>query len=294
MIGIFDSGLGGMSIYERLHRAYPQLDVLYLGDHRNLPYGQRSDEDLYRLTLMGANFLFRSGCSVVILACNTASVSALDRLQAQWLPDVWAGKTLVGVAEPTVRRVRELAIECSARSTTRRVIVIFATPSTINSGFFRRNLNHEGLDVIEVACPSLASTIESGSGVAAIRDNIAVAMEEMRRQLRGRSPSLVVLGCTHYALVERQFRAFLPDAVIVSQSEFMLHEVDAIVSAVKFTAKARYGREHRLFTTGNGVRVSEVATALVRKRRVFEVTTSLDPTFRVTEEKTMDSFETVI
>ena len=103
-VGIFDSGLGGLTVYDAIHKRMPNLDTIYLGDHKHAPYGVRDADDIYRCTTQSVQILFDHGCDLVILACNTASAAALRRMQEHWLTD---DKRVLGVFVPMIEALTE-------------------------------------------------------------------------------------------------------------------------------------------------------------------------------------------
>ena len=125
MIGVFDSGYGGLSILRELRRAIPDADFLYLGDNARAPYGTRSFDLVYRFTLQAVRHLFNSGCHLVILACNTASAKALRSIQQRDLPAIDPTRRVLGVIRPTV--------EALGRASTTGHIGLVGTPGTIAS-----------------------------------------------------------------------------------------------------------------------------------------------------------------
>src|SRR3989344_3512084 len=149
MIGIFDSGIGGLTVLKAIQQKLPPYQLLYLGDTARTPYGNRSPELVYQFTEQAVAFLFGQGCELVIVACNTASAEALRRLQQTWLPGHFPQRRGLGVIRPVAEAVAE---------TTRsgRVGVI-GTRGTINSGAFKRELQalRPDVAVLSQACPLL-------------------------------------------------------------------------------------------------------------------------------------------
>ena len=124
-IGVFDSGFGGLSILKEIRKVMPQYDYIFLGDNARAPYGSRSFTLVYEYTLEAVKYLFSQGCSLVILACNTASAKALRTIQQRDLPNIDNSKRVLGVIRPTVEKVGEISHNGN--------IGIFATPATIQS-----------------------------------------------------------------------------------------------------------------------------------------------------------------
>ena len=131
-IGLFDSGLGGLTIYESIAKRIPHVPIAYLGDNRNAPYGVRDADDVFRLTCGGVERLWRAGCSLVILACNTASAVALKRIQETWLPP---DKRVLGVFVPMIEVLteRRWGDQTPPREVGIKNVALFATPATVAS-----------------------------------------------------------------------------------------------------------------------------------------------------------------
>ncbi len=211
-IGVFDSGLGGLTILDRLRRALPEQDFVYLGDSANAPYGSRPARQVYELTIQNVQRLFDADCQLVILACNTASAVALHNLQVDLL-DARAHRVL-GVFVPVIEHLtrRDWGDNAPPTHTGLRDVALFATPATVASGAFPRELRFRARDVtVEAqACVGLVEAIEAGDldgarGIAA--KHVAALLARLPE------PQAAVLGCTHYPLVEDAFRAALPAGV---------------------------------------------------------------------------------
>ena len=163
-IGVFDSGLGGLTILGACVRALPQQDFVYLGDNANAPYGMRSPAEVYNLTVAGVERLFHAGCGLVILACNTASAVALHDLQVNWLNP--ATHRVLGVFVPVIEHLtrRDWGDNAPPTHTGLRDVALFATPATVRSGAFPRELRFRARDVTVApqACTGLVEAIEAG------------------------------------------------------------------------------------------------------------------------------------
>jgi glutamate racemase len=259
-IGVFDSGLGGLTVLDALRRALPEQDFVYLGDNANAPYGPRTPVEIHDLTIAGVSRLFAEGCGLVILACNTASAVALHDLQVNWL-DPEAHRVL-GVFVPVIEHLtrRDWGDNAPPTHTGLRDVALFATAATVESGAFPRELKFRARDVTVVprACVGLVEAIEAGdlgAAAAVARDHVAALLEELP------APQSAVLGCTHYPLVEAAFRAALPPATtLVSQPSLIAASL------------GDYLRRHRRFAGGTGT-VSYLTTgdpgAVGARARVF-------------------------
>ena len=208
-IGVFDSGLGGLTVLDAVTRALPGQDFVYLGDNANAPYGWKSPAEIYELTIEGVERLFAHGCRLVILACNTASAVALHDLQVNWLNP--ATHRVLGVFVPVIEHLtrRDWGDNAPPTHTGLSNVALFATPATVRSGAFPRELRFRARDVTVVpqACTGLVEAIEAGdldrAGEVA-REHVAALVARLP------APQSAVLGCTHYPLVEAAFRAALP------------------------------------------------------------------------------------
>lgn len=221
-IGVFDSGVGGLTVLRALRDAAPTQSFVYLGDHAHAPYGVRDPADVRALTQAGVARLFAEGCDLVILACNTASALALRTLQRDWLPEVAPEKRVLGVFVPVIealigRRWADDGPPAAAPGGARSVL-FFATPATVANGAFCEELlkRATNLTPMAVACPGLAEAIEAGDDAAATE--LARAAADDGRARLGPGSAAAVLGCTHYPLAFEAFRAALPlDVPIFSQ-----------------------------------------------------------------------------
>jgi glutamate racemase len=267
-IGVFDSGLGGLTILRALLESSPNQAFVYLGDNANAPYGERSPDEVYALTRHAVETLFDAGCPLVLLACNTASALALRRLQQDWLPNVAPDRRVLGVFVPMIeaitgRRWAETGAPSPAPgllSGAVRRVAFFATPATVASGAFEREAARRvtGIEIDSIACPGLVDALEAGDREAAE----ALARQAARRL--SAAPDIAVLGCTHYPLVASAFRAGLPEA-----TEILNQPLITAASLARYlercpaleAASGGGGARLRCLTTGDAARVSARASA---------------------------------
>ncbi len=240
-IGVFDSGLGGLTVLRAMIRRLPDQDFVYLGDNANAPYGRRPPHEIYALTVAGVRRLFAEGCGLVVLACNTASAVSLHDLQTTWLDPT--ERRVLGVFVPVIEHLtrRDWGDNAPPTHTGLRDVALFATPATVASGAFPRELKFRARDVrVESQpCAGLVEAIEAGELDRAgdlARAHVAALLTRLP------SPQSAVLGCTHYPLVEAAFRHALPrDVALVSQPEVVADSL------------ADYLRRHPRFRGGSGV-----------------------------------------
>ena len=160
-VGIFDSGLGGLTVLSAVQERLPEVDFVYLADSANAPYGVRTSDDIYDLTVAATQRLFDAGCDLVILACNTASAAALRRMQEAWVPE---GKRVLGVFVPLIEAMteRQWGDNSPPREVAVKHVALFATPATVASRAFQRELAFRavGVDVEGQACGGVVDAIE--------------------------------------------------------------------------------------------------------------------------------------
>ena len=252
MIGVFDSGFGGLTVHRALIETLPERDFVYLGDNRNAPYGTRPPIDVLNLTCAGLERLFGEGCTLAILACNTASVVALRWIQQQWLPvrrrEDGVPRNAIGIVVPTIEAATGLgwhedaaAAERAKRSST---IAVFATRRTVETGCYPIEIRKRRPDitVVQQACPELAGSIEQGAPRGDIRALVEQYVGELRQTI-DTTPDCVILGCTHYPLVADLFARTLPCGVTI------IHQPVATARALKF-----YLGRHPEYDTGTSGR----------------------------------------
>lgn len=227
MIGVFDSGYGGLTVLRELVRELPDRDFVYFSDNARAPYGDRTHDEIVALTWEGVQFLFSRECRIVSLACNTASAHALRTIQQELLPRYFPDRQVLGVLVPTVEAVTGvpwLATEpaCRAEDVTEHTIVgVLATTATVTSGAYEREVHkrHPGVRVVSEACPEWCPMIELGATDDALRPYVAQRLRHLT-EAAGRVPDAIVLGCTHYPLIEPLIRSLLPaDTHVYSQPQ---------------------------------------------------------------------------
>lgn len=206
MIGVFDSGFGGLTILQNLQKALPDYDFLYLGDNARAPYGSRSFESIYRYTLQSVRELFARGCPLVILACNTASARALRSIQQDVLPGEFPDRRVLGIIRPTAEEIGNFSKTGH--------IGIFATAGTVSSQSYLIEIAHffPQLKVTQHACPMWVPLVEYGErGTDGARYFVKKEVDALLKE----DPEIdtVLLACTHYPLLEREIRDALPPQV---------------------------------------------------------------------------------
>lgn len=207
-IGVFDSGYGGLTVLKEIREKLPEYDFLYLGDNARAPYGSRSFDVIYDYTWQAVQALFERGCSLVILACNTASAKALRNIQRLKLPELHPDKRVLGVIRPSTE-------ELDKHTKTKHVGVL-ATEGTIRSNSYEIELAKFAPDLVvnQHACPMWVPLIENNQfdtpgGIYFIQNDLL--------QILSKDPKIdtILLACTHYPILIEQLRSLLPPKVEV-------------------------------------------------------------------------------
>jgi len=209
-IGVFDSGVGGLTVLDECLATLPAEDFVYFGDTAFFPYGEKPVDDLRRRALAIASWLDSQGTKLIVVACNTASAAVLPWLQQQ------VATPVVGVMGPEAH--------AAVQATRNRRIGLLATEATVRSGSYPRMIQaHDaGAEVTSVACPRLAPAIQSGDP---FDEEIVRMVREYTAPLKGAGVDTVILGCTHYPMVERLLRRSLPGVALIKSGEEIAREV---------------------------------------------------------------------
>jgi glutamate racemase len=253
-IGVFDSGIGGLSVHHALVDRLKSADLIFLGDQANVPYGGRPGEEIVALTRAGCERLFDEGADLVVLACNTAAAIALRRLQQTWLPGyrqkIGRAVNVLGIIVPTIEAATgqpwaqetEHRFNDGEKAAKLDVLGIFSTPATAASRVYEIEIDKRSADVAVFSepCPDLVRMIEGGAANAELRGTIEGHIAALTRRI-GRAPDRVVLGCTHYEITGELFRAALPPGTP------LIHQPAATADAIE-----RYLAAHPEYNPGTG------------------------------------------
>ena len=227
MIGVFDSGFGGLTVLASLLRTLPAYDYVFLADSARAPYGARSADVVNEFTLESVEWLFDQGCTLVILACNTASARALRNIQQLHLPTRRPGRRVLGVVRPSVEALAALPPGAipgeTPPSAVKGFVAVLGTESTIASDSYAIELRKlaPGLTLAQVACPLWAPLVEAGEldGVGTewfLRKSLEPLLPPHAL------PQRLLLGCTHYPLLLPALRRIVPAEVeILSQGDIV-------------------------------------------------------------------------
>lgn len=255
MIGIFDSGYGGLTILKEIMAALPQYDYLYLGDNARTPYGNRNKETIIQFTDEAVQFLFQRGARLIIFACYTASTNALRELQEKYLRNPaspYKDRKILGVVRPVV----EKAVEATRNNR----IGVAATRATVNSHAFEvelKNLKPE-LTVVEQACPLLVPFIEEHMHTS---PEARMILRNYMRPLKSHNIDTLILGCTHYPLMLKDFKKTAGARVKVLDSGKIVAEslVEYLKRHPEIESTLGSAGSREFLTTDNAERFEEFA-----------------------------------
>jgi glutamate racemase len=280
MIGVFDSGLGGLTILRALVRRFAAIPFSYLGDHAHVPYGDRPSEEIVALTRQCVEALFARGCKLVILGCNTATAVAARRLQQSWLPGThWKGKghNILGIVAPTVEAATQTPWAVTTPQYPQKFltdrIAVFGTTRTISSNVYAEEIRKRcpRVEVTQQVCSELAGAIEKEAPEADLDRLVKAGIEGALDKAGGLVPHRAILGCTHFPLVEHLFHLHLPPATrILSQPEVVADSLeDYLARRPQYTA-ADEPPGLKLLTTGDPAAISARARVFWPDSLAFE------------------------
>lgn len=206
-IGVFDSGLGGVIVLRELKKHLPRFEYVYLGDTKNMPYGEKTQKQIYTLTQKACEYLFKQDCALIIVACNTASSQALRKLQQEWLPkSKYSDRKILGIIRPTVEMVP-----------LKGKVGLIGTRRTIDSQAYKKefqNTNHK-IELISKATPKLATMVESGEFDEGV-------LAKYLQPFKDAKVSTLVLACTHYGELHKEIAKLMPKGTKILCQEQLL------------------------------------------------------------------------
>jgi glutamate racemase len=222
-IGIFDSGVGGLTVYRALHERLPDERFVYLGDTARVPYGTKSLATVERYAIENSRFLEARGIKLLVVACNTASALALPAIRRAVRVEV------IGVIEPGARAAVESSLK---QAENEKTIGVIATEATVHSGAYSAAIARfaPSVPVIERACPLFVALAEEGWAETDVARSVAA---EYLYELRGRSVGTLVLGCTHYPILRRDIQqAIGPQVLLIDSGEATARDVEVRLEAL--------------------------------------------------------------
>jgi len=248
-IGIFDSGFGGLTVFRSIIKELPGYDYIYLGDTARAPYGNRSFQSIHQYTWECVQWLFKQGCPLIILACNTASAKALRTIQQQDLKHEDPSKRVLGVIRPTAEVIGDY--------TKTKEIGVLGTKGTVQSGSYLIEIGNffPDLKVYQQACPLWVPIIENGEHDKPGADYF---VQKYLDQVLAQSPDIdtLLLACTHYPLLQEKIRSFLPGHInIVAQGDIVAQSlVNYLQRHPEMESKLTQNSTQQFFTTSDDTR----------------------------------------
>lgn len=263
MIGIFDSGFGGLAIFKEIRKALPQYDYIYLGDSARYPYGNRSHEIVYQFTEQAVDFLFKEGCELIILACGTASSKALRDIQQKYLPKNYPSRRVLGIIIPLIEEAARYL-----KSNPRKCkLGIAGTTGTVNSNSYPLELEKQkqklGIDgelkIFQQACPLLVPLIEEGWTK---RRETKMILRKYLRPLKLAKISALILGCTHYPVLLKEFQEIMgPRCRVINSGEIIAKSLaDYLVRHPEMENHLSKTGSIRFLTTDNAEKFNELGS----------------------------------
>lgn len=257
-IGIFDSGYGGLTVFNKIREAMPDYDYIYLGDNARTPYGPRSFEVVYRFTRQAVMKLFSEGCQLVILACNTASAKALRTIQQRDLPELDPSRRVLGVIRPTVEMMDRISLT--------KHIGILGTSGTISSQSYSLEIEKmfPHITVTGEACPMWVPLVENNEFNSPGADYF---VKKHLDHILSLDPEIdtLVLGCTHYPLLIDKIKQYLPSGITVfAQGEYVAESLkDYLNRHPEMDSRLTYQGKCRFLTTESAGKFSEAASVFL-------------------------------
>lgn len=264
-IGVFDSGVGGLSILKEIRTLLPYYDYLYLGDSARSPYGTRSFETVYQYTLEAVTALFQMGCPLVILACNTASAKALRTIQQQDLQRLAPNNRVLGVIRPTT--------ETMSAYTQTRHIGILATPGTVKSDSYVIEISRfaPNIKVVQQACPMWVPLIENNEHLS---EGGLYFVEKYIQSILKKDKDIdaLLLACTHYPLLIPSISKFIPSHIkLISQGAIVAQKLrDYLSRHNEIDNRCKRSGQVRYLTTEDAADFSEKAHLFMEEPIVAE------------------------
>jgi len=258
-IGIFDSGYGGLTILEQIRKQLPKYDYLYLGDNARSPYGTRSFEVVYEFTLQAVQWLFRQGCQLVILACNTASAKALRTIQQKDLPLIDPERRVLGVIRPTVENINKITKSLH--------VGVLGTPGTIASNSYSLEIGKLFPDIVVEgeACPMWVPLVENNEYDKPGADFF---VKQHINSILGKDGKIdtLILACTHYPLLEKKIRQYLPEGIrLVSQGQLVAESLeDYLYRHPEIDSKCSKNGTCRFYTTESEEKFASMASLFLK------------------------------
>ncbi|MGO4920547.1 glutamate racemase [Maribacter spongiicola] len=235
-IGIFDSGIGGTSIWGEIQELLPNENCIYLADSKNAPYGEKSEERILELSIKNTEYLLHQGCKIIVVACNTATTNAIDYLRAHYaIP-------FIGI---------EPALKPAAINTKSKIVGVLATKGTLSSSLFHStSKNHAaGITVLEQRGTGLVEMIENGNLRS---DELYQLLEGYIKPMLEKGMDYLVLGCTHYPYLIPLLKRMLPENVtIIDSGQAVARQTKTVLEKNELLTSSKQQGLHQFYTNGD-------------------------------------------
>ncbi len=215
MIGVFDSGVGGLTVLRGFLKDHPDYDYIYLGDNANVPYGNKSMETIYSYVVKAVDFLYSRGCKLIIIACNSASAQALRKIQQEYLPNKYPDLKILGVIRPIAEEI--------ARLKKIKKVGIIGTKATVNSNIYNDEIKvfRDDLEIFQKATPLLVPLIEEGW---IKKPETKMILKKYLRYLKMKQVEALVLACTHYPFLLNDIKRIMGKRCYVLNTEKIISD----------------------------------------------------------------------
>ncbi len=258
MIGIFDSGIGGLIVAAAIQKSFPNEPFIYLGDTARVPYGNKSKEAIIEYSTQGVEFLIKNGATIVVIGCNTSSAVALPSLRKRF------SVPIVGVIDP--------AVATALKTTQHHRIGIIGTRATIGSHIYEKKLKAKNrkTKVFEVATPLLVPFIEEGWVDGS---EVVSVLEVYLAPLKKQHVDTLILGCTHYPALERQIGEVMgTDVLLISSATAIIDPLKKLLKTDILPGQERQKNQSRLFVTDRTPFAVAIAQQWLGKNARLELT----------------------
>ena len=237
-IGVFDSGVGGLTVLQGLQEALPNESYIYIGDNKHSPYGEKTYEQLLEYTSQIVQYFINCGVKMVVFACNTTSCTVLEELQKKY-----TSIPLIGVTDATCQMVNSKKVN---------KVLIMATKATINSQAYQKRIGEDR--TVGLACPNLVPLIENGESNDILNEELVRLLDSYKDECDS-----IVLGCTHYPIVSSNIAMLYPNIQLYSSSDAVIKEVKNYLDENQ--SHASISVKSIIYTTGNLQKFIESASS---------------------------------
>ena len=247
-IGIFDSGVGGLTVFKEIRKKFPYEDIVYFGDTARVPYGPKSKSTIIRYSLQNARFLIQQNAKIIVIACNTASSAAVKYLRRNLKIPV------IGVIEP--------GAEFAVNVTKNNKIGIIGTEGTIRSNAYPKAIKEKkpNVSVYSKPCPLFVPIVEEGWEEHYVTKEI---IKEYLAELKAKELDTLVLGCTHYPILKKQIRDFMTEKTkIIDSAEAIAEKLKNIIPEPEIKGKGK----NKFFVSDNEAKFKRIAEKIIGKK----------------------------